>query len=82
MIDVFTEQDGSVIAVKQVPDEAIPNLGVIDPEPLGDKVYRIKGMVEKPRLEDAPSNLAIVARYVLTPEIFNVLERTHPGSKK
>ena len=80
MIKVFSEQKSSVIAVKQVPDEAIPNLGVIDPEPLNDKVYRIKGMVEKPRLEDAPSNLAIVGRYVLTPEVFNALEQAPPGA--
>ena len=80
MIKVFSEQKSSVIAVKQVPDEAIPNLGVIDPEPLNDKVYRIKGMVEKPRLEDAPSNLAIVGRYVLTPEVFDALEQAPPGA--
>ena len=80
MIDVFSEKQSSVIAVKQVPAEAIPSLGVIDPEPLGDRVYRIKALVEKPRLEDAPSNLAIVARYVLTPEIFDVLEHTRPGA--
>ena len=80
MIKVFSEQKSSVIAVKQVPDEAIPNLGVIDPEPLNDKVYRIKGMVEKPRLEDAPSNLAIIGRYVLTPEVFDTLERSRPGA--
>ena len=80
MIKVFSEQKSSVIAVKQVPDEAIPNLGVIDPEPLNDKVYRIKGMVEKPRLEDAPSNLAIVGRYVLTPEVFDALKQAPPGA--
>ena len=80
MIKVFSEQKSSVIAVKQVPDEAIPNLGVIDPEPLNDNVYRIKGMVEKPRLEDAPSNLAIVGRYVLTPEVFDALEQAPPGA--
>ena len=80
MIKVFSEHKSSVIAVKQVPDEAIPNLGVIDPEPLNDKVYRIKGMVEKPRLEDAPSNLAIVGRYVLTPEVFDALEQAPPGA--
>ena len=80
MIDVFSEQKSSVIAVKQVPDEAIPSLGVIDPEPLNDKVYRIKGMVEKPRLEDAPSNLAIVGRYVLTPEVFDALEQAPSGA--
>ena len=80
IIDVFSEQGGSVIAVKQVPDEAIPSLGVIDPEPLRDKVYRIKRMVEKPRLEDAPSNLAIIGRYVLTPQVFDALERARPGA--
>ena len=81
MIDVFAEHGSSVIAVKQVPDEAVPNLGIIDPEPLTDRVYRIKGMVEKPTLDKAPSNLAIVARYVLTPEIFDILEETRPGAK-
>ena len=80
MINVFLKQKSSVIAVKQVPDEAIPSLGVIDPEPLNDKVYRIKGMVEKPRIEDAPSNLAIVGRYVLTPEVFDALEQAPPGA--
>ena len=80
MISVFGEHGGSVIAVKQVPDEAIPSLGVIDPEPLGDKIYRIKGMVEKPRLEDAPSNLAIVGRYILTPEVFDALKQARPGA--
>ena len=80
MIDVFDEHDSSVIAVKQAPDEAISSLGVIDPEPLSDKIYRVKGMVEKPRLEDAPSNLAIVGRYVLTPEVFGALEDARPGA--
>ena len=80
MIDVFDEHGSSVIAVKQVPDEAIPNLGVIDPEPLSDSIHIIKGMVEKPRLEDAPSNLAVVGRYVLTPEVFDALENAQPGA--
>lgn len=84
MISVFAERRASVIAVKQVPDEAIPSLGVIDPEPLTSdargNVYKVKGMVEKPRLEDAPSNLAIVGRYVLTPEVFGALERAAPGA--
>lgn len=77
---VFSEYDSSVIAVKQVPDESVPSLGIIDPEPLGDNVHRINGMVEKPRLEDAPSNLAIVGRYVLTPEVFAALEQARPGA--
>ena len=80
MMNVFSEHGSSVIAVKRVPDEAVPNLGIIDPEPLSNGVYCIKGMVEKPRFEDAPSNLAIVGRYVLTPEVFSVLETVNPGA--
>ena len=80
LIGVFSKRYKSVIAVKQVPDEAIPSLGVIDPEPLGDNVYRINGLVEKPRLEDAPSNLAIIGRYVLMPEVFAALEQVRPGA--
>lgn len=84
MASVFSERGSSVIAVKQVPDEAVPSLGIIDAEPLSDgvygSVYRIRGMVEKPRLEDAPSNLAIVGRYVLTPEVFGALEKATPGA--
>ena len=81
MIDVFSKYGSSVIAVKRVPDEAIPRLGIIDPKQVDDKVYQIRKMVEKPRLEDAPSDLAIVARYVLTPEIFDVLEKTPPSAR-
>lgn len=80
MVEVFSKYRGSVLAVKQVSDEAVPNLGIIDAEALTDRVYRVKRMVEKPRLEDAPSNLAIVARYVLTSEIFDVLEHTPRGA--
>lgn len=80
MMDVFAERSACVVAVKQVPDAAVPSLGIIDPEPITDEVYRIKGMVEKPRLEDAPSNLAIVGRYALTPDVFGALERIAPGA--
>ena len=80
MASVFAERGSIIIAVKQVPDEAVPSLGIIDAEPLGNGVYDIKGMVEKPRLEDAPSNLAIVGRYVLTPEVFGALEKVAPGA--
>lgn len=80
MMDVFSKYGSSVVAVKEAPDEAIPSLGVIDPEPLADKIYRLRGMVEKPRLEDAPSNLAIVGRYLLTPDVFAALEKARPGA--
>ena len=55
--------------------------GVVTPEPLSGEVYRIHGVVEKPPPEKAPSNLAIVGRYILPPEIFDCLERTRPGAK-
>lgn len=80
MINVFSEHNGCVIAVKEVPDEAVPALGIINPRPIDDRVSEILGMVEKPKLEDAPSNLAIIGRYVLTPDVFDALEKVKPGA--
>jgi UTP--glucose-1-phosphate uridylyltransferase len=78
MIDVYEAHKGPVIAVQQVPKSEISAYGVIDGELLGDsgRVYRIRDMVEKPSVEDAPSDLAIIGRYILTPDIFEALERT------
>ena len=80
MMKIFSERGSSVIAVKHVPDEAVSSLGIIAPEPLSDRLYSIRGMVEKPRLEDAPSNLAILGRYVLAPEVFDALQNAKPGA--
>ena len=80
MIEVFSEYEAPVIAVKEVPDEAVPNLGIVDPRPVSELVSEIVGMVEKPKLEDAPSNLAIIGRYVLTPDVFDALEAIRPGA--
>lgn len=80
MVEVASEYASCVIAVKEVPDEAVPSLGIIDPTPIDDVVSRVLGMVEKPALSDAPSNLAIIGRYILTPEIFDALERVKPGA--
>ncbi len=80
MIDIFDERGSSVIAVKEVSDEAVPSLGIVDPRPVSDTLSEVVGVVEKPRLEDAPSNLAIIGRYVLTPEVFDALERVRPGA--
>lgn len=71
---------GPVIAVKRVPDEAVPSLGIVDARHVSGAIFRIAGMVEKPRLEDAPSNLAIIGRYVLPPQIFDALEHVTPGA--
>jgi UTP--glucose-1-phosphate uridylyltransferase len=76
MIDVFEEMDGPVLAIEEVPQESVSSYGIIDAEEIRPGVYRIRDMVEKPRREDAPSNLAIIGRYVLTPDIFPELEET------
>jgi UTP--glucose-1-phosphate uridylyltransferase len=78
MVDVFGRHGGPVIAVQQVPKSEISAYGVIDgvPEPNADRVYRIKDLVEKPRAEEAPSDLAIIGRYILTPDVFKELEKT------
>ncbi len=78
MVDVFERYGGPVIAVHQVPRSEISAYGVIDgtPDPGNGRVYRIRDLVEKPRAESAPSDLAIIGRYILTPDIFDCLEST------
>ncbi len=76
MVDVFERLDGPVIAVERVPMEHVSSYGVIAAEPLGHGVHRITDLVEKPAREEAPSDLAIIGRYVLTPDIFEVLAET------
>jgi UTP--glucose-1-phosphate uridylyltransferase len=76
LIDVFEQRGGPVIAVERVPMEAVSSYGVIAGEALGDGVYRIDDLVEKPPRDEAPSDLAIIGRYVLTPDIFPILAET------
>jgi UTP--glucose-1-phosphate uridylyltransferase len=79
LMDVFERVGGPVLAVERVPQEDISNYGVIaidDSVQLGPGVYQVRDLVEKPRREDAPSNLAIIGRYVLTPDIFGALAAT------
>lgn len=80
LIDVYDETHASVIAVVEVPENETDKYGVIDPEgEYSEEVYNVKRFVEKPDPDEAPSNLAIVGRYLLTPEIFDILEHTSPG---
>ena len=79
MIDVFERYGGSVIAAEEVPHEAVSSYGVFDPEPVGERVFRVRRLIEKPSIDEAPSDLTIVGRYILTPEIFKALEETPPG---
>lgn len=81
LIDVYNKVNASVVAVERVPMENVSAYGVIEPEPVDDRLSKIKSMVEKPPKEKAPSNLAIIGRYILTPEIFEYIENTPPDAK-
>jgi UTP--glucose-1-phosphate uridylyltransferase len=76
MIDVFDEVRGPVLAIERVPKENVSSYGIIDAEEIRSGVYRIRDLVEKPPREEAPSDLAIIGRYILTPDIFPALEAT------
>ncbi len=80
MIDVFEKYEAPVIATMQVEGEAISRFGVIDAEEVEPNVFKIKDMVEKPAFADAPSDLAIIGRYIFTPDIFAAIENTIPGA--
>jgi UTP--glucose-1-phosphate uridylyltransferase len=79
MVDVFEAHGGSVIAVQHVADADVEQYGIVGGADIGGRVMKVDSLVEKPRLEDARSRLGIVGRYVLTPEIFGILEKTPPG---
>lgn len=78
-IEAYDKYGASVIAVERVPMQDVRKYGVIAGEKVGDNIYRITDMVEKPDPKDAPSDLAILGRYILTPTIFEMLEKTTPG---
>jgi UTP--glucose-1-phosphate uridylyltransferase len=85
LLDVYEYYGASVLALMEVPKEQISAYGVVDAELIADngrqnRLFRIRNMVEKPKAADAPSNLAIIGRYVLTPEIFACIENIQPGS--
>jgi UTP--glucose-1-phosphate uridylyltransferase len=85
LLDVYEYYGASVLALMEVPRDQISAYGVVDAEPVSDngrenRLFRIRNMVEKPKPADAPSNLAIIGRYVLTPEIFTCIESIEPGS--
>jgi UTP--glucose-1-phosphate uridylyltransferase len=85
LMDVYDRHGGSVLAVQRVPREQISRYGVVALEPnqkqqYGPRTHRVRDLVEKPAADKAPSDLAIIGRYVLAPGIFSMLERTQPGS--
>ncbi|HBE83341.1 MAG TPA: UTP--glucose-1-phosphate uridylyltransferase GalU [Pyrinomonadaceae bacterium] len=80
MIEVFEKYQAPVIATMQVEGEAISRFGVIDADEVEPGIFKINDMVEKPAFKDAPSDLAIIGRYIFTPDIFDAIERTTPGA--
>jgi len=83
LMDVYERTGASVIAVMRVPHELISRYGVVTVDPAGQldaRTFRVRDTVEKPRAEEAPSDLAVIGRYVFTPRIFDMLEETQPGA--
>ena len=81
LLDVYARYAGPVVAVMRIPGEEIGRYGVIKAKALGGNVYEVLDMVEKPAPKDAPSDLAIIGRYVLTPDLFPILAETPPDSR-
>jgi UTP--glucose-1-phosphate uridylyltransferase len=79
MMDVYARYPYSILAIQKVPKAQTHQYGIIDAKKLEDGVYLVNDLVEKPSPDEAPSNLAIIGRYILTPEIFSCLESTKPG---
>ncbi|NRA43197.1 MAG: UTP--glucose-1-phosphate uridylyltransferase GalU [Pseudomonadales bacterium] len=79
MAELYKQFRCSIVAIMEVPEDQVHKYGVIAGESMKDGLYRVEDMVEKPAKEDAPSNLAIIGRYILTPDIFDILRDTAPG---
>ncbi|MFT6051206.1 MAG: UTP--glucose-1-phosphate uridylyltransferase, partial [Halioglobus sp.] len=80
MAELYRQFHCSIVAIQEVPDDEVHKYGVIAGERLRDDLYRVDDMVEKPSKEDAPSNFAIIGRYILTPDIFDILRGTEAGA--
>ncbi|WP_308573831.1 UTP--glucose-1-phosphate uridylyltransferase GalU [uncultured Methanosphaera sp.] len=79
LLDIHEKYGGSTIAIEELPAEKVERYGIIDGVKIEDNTYKVDNLVEKPKLEDAPSNLGITGRYVLTSDIFDKLRNTQPG---
>lgn len=79
LMNVHEKYGGSVIAIEELPEYKIERYGIVDGKSVEDNVYKVDNLVEKPKLADAPSNLGITGRYILTPDIFDILDNTEAG---
>lgn len=80
LIEVFEKYNATVFGTVEINDETISRFGVIDADEIEPDVFKIKNIIEKPKYEDAPSNKAVVGRYVFTPELFDAIEKIEPGA--
>lgn len=80
LLDVYERYRCSVLAVERVPDCDVGRYGIIQGRKVGERTFQIERLVEKPKLNEAPSNLAVIGRYILTPDVFTMLERARPGA--
>ena len=79
MVKLYKQYQCSIVAIQEVPKEETDKYGVVGGDMIDDSIMRVSTMVEKPNPEDAPSNLAVIGRYILTPDIFDILRNTEPG---
>lgn len=79
LIDTFNEYKTTILGVQHVDNENVDKYGILDVKHIEDRVYKVKDMVEKPNKNEAPSNIAILGRYIITPSIFDILENQKPG---
>ncbi len=79
LIEVFRKYKGSVVALEEVDREMVSRYGIIDGSEVEENVFKVSDFIEKPSVEESPSNLAIASRYIFTPDIFNYLQRVQPG---
>ena len=80
MIDVYNEYKTTILGVQEVDKNSVNKYGIIAHKHIEDRIYKVKGLVEKPAINEAPSNIAILGRYIITPQIFDILEHTNPGA--
>ena len=79
LMDCYNEYKTSILGVQTVPEEDVNKYGIVDGIKIEDRVSKVKGLIEKPSIEEAPSNIAILGRYIVTPRIFDILDNTAPG---
>lgn len=79
MIEAYDEYKTTILGVQEVPKEDVNKYGIVKGKYIEDKVYKVKDLIEKPNIKDAPSNVAILGRYIINPQIFEILEHTKPG---